>query len=346
MTGAPQTAFVAYSSRVNAVADVVFASVRRVNARTLPVRYEPWQFNDVAGAPLVSPILEKIEDSSFLVADITTLNENVVYEIGFAVGRGKRVFIIRHGGTAGDKELANSAGIFDTLGYYEYGNEDDLVHRLSAEITENPLSTTYPPDRKALIYILEPPSRGQAVGLLVSRVKKAGFHHYRSFQPGEDSRLSATDAVRQVAVSSGVVVPLQDRHTPGADVHNVRAMFVIGLADGMNTPRLAIAPDGYVVPLDIRDTVKPYRRAEDIMEAVATFSPAVVTHASRLDPSELEGTSVLQSLSVGDPRRPAPCMIPTSAWSATTTCVGGATVHGSDGGEAARHELGPWRSRA
>src|SRR5438093_51190 len=103
MTRESQTAFVAYSSRVGTVADIVFASVRKANARTLPVRYEPWEFNDVAGMPLVSPILEKIDDSPFLVADVTTLNPNVVYEIGFAVGRGKRAFIIRHGGTAGDK---------------------------------------------------------------------------------------------------------------------------------------------------------------------------------------------------------------------------------------------------
>lgn len=302
MSPTSQTAFVAYSSRVQAVADIVFAAVRKSNSRTLPVRYEPWQFNDVAGVPLVSPILEKIDESPFLVADITTLNLNVVYEIGFAVGRGKRAFIIRHAGTAGDKELANSAGIFDTLGYHEYADADDLTHRLSAEIQEIPLPTTYPPDRKALIYILEPPTRSQAVSILVSRMKKAGFYHYRSFQPGEDTRLSATDAVRQVASSSGVVVPLQDEQTPGADVHNIRAMFVLGVADGMGTPRLAIAPDGYRVPLDIRDTVKPYQRGEDIIDAVADFSPAVVTHAARLDPFELEGASVLRSLSIGDSR--------------------------------------------
>jgi len=168
--------------------------------------------------------------------------------------------------------------------------------------TAHPLQITYPSDQKALIYILEPPTRGQAVGLLVSRVKKAGFYHYRSFQPGEDSRLSATDAVRQVAVSSGVVVPLQDEYTPGFNVHNIRAMFVIGLADGMGKPRLVISPARYAVPLDIRDTVAAYEQAEDIIEAVATFSPSVVTYASRLEPSELESTSVLQSLSIGDPR--------------------------------------------
>ncbi|WP_407866563.1 P-loop ATPase, Sll1717 family [Phyllobacterium phragmitis] len=298
----PKTTFVAYSSKIEEVSAAVFDAVRKANARTLPIRFEPWQFNDVAGLPLVSPILEKIDDSPFLVADITTLNLNVIYEIGFAIGRGKRVFIIRHAGIAGDKELANSAGIFDTLGYHEYSSVEDLAHRISAEIEESPLPIAHPPDRKALVYVLEPPSRSQAVSILVSRMKKAGFYHYRSFQPGEDTRLSATDAIRQVAVSSGVFVPLQESHTPGANIHNIRAMFVLGLADGMSTPRLAIAPSGFPIPLDIRDTVKPYQRAEDIIEAVAEFSPSVVSHASRLDPSELEGTSVLQALNIGDSR--------------------------------------------
>ena len=49
---------------------------------TLPVLYEPWIFNDIAGNQLASPILQKIDESPFVVADITYLNLNVVYEIG------------------------------------------------------------------------------------------------------------------------------------------------------------------------------------------------------------------------------------------------------------------------
>lgn len=184
-----QTAFVAYSSRDAGVAHTIFESVRKANARPLPVRYEPWPFNDAVGTPVVSPILEKIDELPFVVGDITYLNLNVVYEIGFAIGRGKRVFLIRHESTTGDRGLANSAGIFDTLGYYEYADIDDLVHRLSAHIDDVPLSINYAPDSKAQIFILEPPKKTQAEGLLVSRVKKAGFYHYRSFDPGEELTL-------------------------------------------------------------------------------------------------------------------------------------------------------------
>src|SRR3990170_4378004 len=91
-----QEVFVAYPSRDPALAAIVFDAVRMANALPLPVIYEPWQFNDVAGNPLVSPILEKIDNSPFVVADITYLNLNVVYEVGFAIGRCKRAFLVRH----------------------------------------------------------------------------------------------------------------------------------------------------------------------------------------------------------------------------------------------------------
>ncbi len=295
-------AFVAYSSADKSVSDIVFEAVRRANAKPLPVQFEPWEFNDVPGNPLISPILEGIGESPFVVADITYLNLNVIYEVGFAIGRSKRVFLIRHRNTVGDKALANAAGIFDTLGYHEYDGINDLQSRLSAHIDSTPLSVAFPLNRKALIYVVEPPVRSQAVKLLISRLKKAGYSYHRSFNPDEDLRLSATEAVRQVAESSGVAIPLQDSSVDGSSLQNIRAMFVIGLADGMAKPRLLIAPSTYVAPLDVRDTIKPYKREEDIVEAVAGFCPAIVEYSSQAEPGSAEIQTKLQALDVGDPR--------------------------------------------
>jgi hypothetical protein len=73
--------------------------------------FEPWVFNDIAGAPIISPILAKIDESPFVAADITYLNLNVVYEIGFAIGRGKRAFLVSNKTIEGDKKLVNAVGI-------------------------------------------------------------------------------------------------------------------------------------------------------------------------------------------------------------------------------------------
>jgi hypothetical protein len=138
-------------------------TVRRANALPLPVRYEPWPFNDVPGTPLVSPILEKIDDSPFVIADITYLNLNVVYEVGFTIGRRKRAFLVRHSGTDGDKEVGKAVGIFDTLGYHEYDDAEDLKNRLAAHIETMQLTFSTALDRNSGVYLIEPPTRGDDV---------------------------------------------------------------------------------------------------------------------------------------------------------------------------------------
>src|SRR4051812_3927475 len=106
-------AFVAYSSRDQQLADIIEQGVLRANSLPIATRYEHWVFNDIPGNPLASPILSQIDESTFIVADITYLNLNVIYEVGFAVGRRKRAFLVRHRSTEGDKALTKEAGIFD-----------------------------------------------------------------------------------------------------------------------------------------------------------------------------------------------------------------------------------------
>jgi hypothetical protein len=156
--------FVAYSASDLALAAGVMDAVRKTNALPLPVLYEPWPFNDIAGNQLVSPILEKIDESPFIVADITYLNLNVVYEIGFTIGKCKRAFLVRHKPTTGDKDIAKAVGIFDTIGYHQYDDFEDLKNRLAAHIEETNLPFSTALDRKSPVYLVEPPKRAADVG--------------------------------------------------------------------------------------------------------------------------------------------------------------------------------------
>ena len=297
-----EVVFVAYPSRDPNLAEMVMDAVRRANALPLPVLYQPWSFNDVPGNPLVSPILERIDDSSFVIADITYLNLNVVYEIGFTIGRCKRAFLVRHIGTDGDKDISNAVGIFDTLGYHEYENSENLKDRLAAHIESTHLTFSTALNRNSPVYLIEPPNRGDDVGVMASRIKKAGYGRYRSFTPEEDARLSAVDAIRQVAASSAVFIPFQTPTIQGATIHNIRCMFVAGLADGMGKPKLILVPSGYDAPLDVRDDAKIWYQLADIHDHVAQFCPSIVEYEGRVEPSGIDRMTLLQSLSIGDPR--------------------------------------------
>lgn len=295
-----KSAFVAYSTRDKAVGDKILNGVRKANAvGANPVRFEPWEFNDIAGETVVSPILSKIEDSPFVVADITYLNLNVVYEIGFAIGRNKKVFLLKDTSVAGDGELAKRTGIFDTLGYFGYSTDEDIRNRLTGHIDETALPLTRELDRQAPVYLMEPPERSDAATKMVSRIKKARFK-YRSFISSEDIRLSATDAIRQVGRSSGVCLMIESKGG-SIEEHNVRTLFVAGLAHGMLKPTLIFSPAGYDVPLDIRDEIVTYNGPQDIPEHVATFCPQINDSLQGEEATKEISKGFLDSIWVGDP---------------------------------------------
>ena len=199
---AAQTAFIAYPGRPSQVRECIQNAVEDLNHRQELIEYSTWEENDIAGRPLVAPIFTKIENSCLLVADVTKLNFNVTYEIGYSIGRNRRVFLIRNSAIEIDDDLARLVGIFDTLGYKNYENSNELVNILSGKIDLAPLSTNSSLDRKSPTYVLETPRRSEAMVRMVARVKKARLQ-FRSFAPSEDTRLAASDAIAHVSSSYG-----------------------------------------------------------------------------------------------------------------------------------------------
>jgi energy-coupling factor transporter ATP-binding protein EcfA2 len=261
---------------------------------------EGWEQNDISGLPLVAPIFSKISDAAFLAADITYLNENVAFEIGYAIGCKKRCLLFVNNTHVGDRELANSVGIFDTLGYEQYANSSELLRLIRNRTNFAPLDFGVSINHQQPVYIVEPPRKNDAHLMLVSRTKKARWK-YRSFNPDEDVRLSGMEAIRHVAQSAGVITPLQLPSVPQAREQNIRAMFVAGLSTALEIPTLIIQPWEMTTPLDVRDLVKKYKHPDDIGDAVQGFSLEVTEYSQKSKSQKSSATTILTNLRVGDP---------------------------------------------
>src|ERR1017187_5575887 len=180
------TAFIAYpyaAKEVRETIDVTVASVKKLRPSLV---LKPWEATDVVGRCLIDPILQTIDEAVFVVADISKLNFNVAYEIGFSIGRHKRVVLIRNRAIRADERLAMETGIFDTIGQHAYSNSDDLTKYLVAleDPTPLPLKQIIP-NRNAPVYIVAPRDKTEAEIRLFSRVKKEARLLYRLFDPEE-----------------------------------------------------------------------------------------------------------------------------------------------------------------
>jgi hypothetical protein len=267
----PSIGFIAYASALEMVGDTIEAALEIYAGRQGRDKFVSWRENDVAGRFIIDPILQNITASQCLIADISLLNFNVTYEVGYAIGASKRVVLVKNKAIAGDETELKRVGIYDTLGYATYENAEELYRNLVSLRDFTALKTKPTLNSGAPVYLLQLPFNTDAQGRIIARLKKARLR-YRSFDPSEQIRLPAPEAIDNVASSLGVVVPLASAAMVDGRVHNLRAAFVAGLAQGMSKTTALIQNGDDPVPLDYRDLVDSYRHPDQINEIIERFA--------------------------------------------------------------------------
>jgi molybdopterin-guanine dinucleotide biosynthesis protein len=261
---------------------------------------QAWEEVDNWGQQVILPLLRQIDVSQGLCADISDPNFNVIFEVGYAIGKGKPIYLFVYDHEKTDESLISKVGIFDTLGYKKYKSAADLVQLLDHLGSNAPLVASKTLDRKAPIYMVLPQNRDPISARIVSRVDISRLA-YRSFSPSESSRLPVLEALEQVSQSQGVIVNLVSPFGEEAEIHNYRSAFVAGLAYGMGKQLLIFDDPSNNTPLDVRDLITPVRAATDTHDPVANLTYGIHDALTRPQETAESETSVLDQISFGDP---------------------------------------------
>lgn len=292
--------FIAYPAHPKTIGESIEAGVKKLRKFSKRARLETWRELDIAGHFISAEVLAKIEQKDAFIADISVLNFNVTYEVGYAIGKKKRLLLIRQKQIKEGEQEIRELGIYDTLGWKEYENADELVEVINASSSEKPLEFNPSQiNRKAPVYLLDAKFKTDPIVRIKSRIKKAALF-FRSFDPDETSRMSAHDAIHSVAESVGVLVPLITKQEKGAKFHNLRASFLAGLAEGMGKELSILQLGDDPVPVDYRDLVTVCKHEEQINEAIADFAIKItLAFQSGAPPVVREPKSFLERLTLG-----------------------------------------------
>jgi hypothetical protein len=160
--------------------ETIQAAVLEFHQRVPHVKIATWRASEIAGQFVGDKILDDIATSEALVADVTRLNFNVTYEIGFAIGTRKRLLLIKNSALEPDADESD-LGIFDTIGHVTYQNSGELVEILKTAESIRPLDfATAKINAAAPVYLLDAKYKTDQVTRIFSRVKKAKLF-FRSF---------------------------------------------------------------------------------------------------------------------------------------------------------------------
>lgn len=290
-----------YPSMPEFVADTIEEAVSQLNKFAGNKRWLTWKDLEVQGQIVFCEICKAIRHTKLVVADVTTLNFNLMFEIGYALGCGIPVLPIRDTSNIKDIKDFDELGILDTFGYFDYRNAGELRLGISSRQVAVPLSIQ-PPELNAQqpLYVVKSPVDNEGMIKLMSVVKKSNLH-FRTFDSKEVSRLSLHEAYRQTLSSRAVLMHLISTDIRGANVHNARCAFIGGLAMAAQK-RILMLQQGIVKqPIDYRDVVRSYLKVRQIPELVTPILGQVIEEmqTTRFIPTALKLTP-LEKIDLGD----------------------------------------------
>jgi hypothetical protein len=260
--------FVAYASSLPSKGDSIEAAVAELNQGKV-VRVKSWTSLAVSGRPIIFTICEEIRNSDLLIADITNLNPNVLFELGFALTQPKRLWLTFNTKVAGAKVLFDRFQLLTTVGYSPYTNSREIVTQfykdepytklnetLLADLAQSATVVTRP---NSLLYI-KPELMTEAVMTITRRVAGAPIPSTID-DPHEIGVQPLEWYVMNIKAAKGVICHFLSDDYEDVRISNAKNAFVAGLAFGFKKPLLILAHKPYHSPIDYRDLLRIHEDA-------------------------------------------------------------------------------------
>lgn len=288
-----------YPSSPALIAETIEEAIRRL----LPHKQVAgWKDLSPAGQVIFCSICKQLRFSGTAITDVTTLNFNLLFEIGYAVGLRIPVLPIRDTTFIRDKRTFTELGILDAIGYIDFQNSEELARGVLEKLpAAKPIDVAYELNQEQPIFLVKSPVATDASARLTATVEKTGLRT-RTFDPVETTRITLHDAIRQVQSSLGVIVHLISSDRDGHQVHNARGALIAGLALA-GQKLLIILQEGQQQPqpLDYRDLIRSYSSAKQIPDLLRGFTRSVVERFQKTKFGTLPPPQTpLQKVDLGD----------------------------------------------
>ncbi len=293
--------FFLYPSDPTLIAGTVEAAIHTLRGLDPAKHWVTWKDLPIAGQIIYCEVCKTLRFSTTVVADVTTLNFNLLFEIGYAIGLGLPVIPIRDTAYIRDKRQFDELGLLDTLGYLDFQNSNELVRLIRDRLPGTPLPPSLPElSREQPLFIVKGHIDTEGAVKLMSALKKSPLR-FRTFDPRETARLSIHEARRQVSTSLGVITHLLSPERTGALVHNARCAFVAGLAMAGDKAVLMLQEGDTRQPIDYRDVVRSYTDPAAVPDLLAPIiREVVIKFQDTSPPAPKLPPNLLETVDLGD----------------------------------------------
>ncbi|MFZ0821582.1 MAG: hypothetical protein WAM91_16075 [Candidatus Acidiferrales bacterium] len=269
-------AFVAYPSTPG-IAEVFRAAIKEIN-KSKSIVLTSWEDSKVDGKVIISVILENIQNNDLFCSDLTEINANVLFELGYAIARNRRTWLMLDSSIHNAKKDFDELGLLTTVGYTTYTNSDQIVKKfykskphedLSATILDGlkeGLKTSQRPE--GLVYLKSNVENEAGIG--ISKRIQSSNMRVRIDDP-QESLKSLLWYAQNISLAEAVVCHFTPTNRIGFRITNARAAFACGLAAGFEKNLLLLGDSEYLAPVDYRIYMQHYKNSSQAVEILGNW---------------------------------------------------------------------------
>lgn len=264
------TCFFAYPSHPLLLAETVENAITQINSSKI-VFMESWKSTNVSGKFIMQEICKAIDAHDFFACDITCLNPNVLFELGYAIAQKKRIWVSRD--TSFDEENNKNytrLELLTTIGYAPYANYQSLTKEFYKDNPYEDLSSTIYDtviksivkrgEDRSLLYLKSCCDTDSSIRI-TRRVNKTDIPLIID-DPSEVQTRPFNWYIQSVFSAYGVLAHLIGPHRKGWQLHNAKYALISGIAYGFGKHLLMLAEEPYTSPIDYQDLLQIYKTAK------------------------------------------------------------------------------------
>jgi hypothetical protein len=306
--------FVAYPSKPPSLAETIEQAIETIKQSQV-VEIDSWKSTKVSGKFIMTTICKTIDDKDIFLCDLTNLNHNVLFELGFAIAKKKRIWILLDPSI--EKSTANyeKFKLLTTVGYSPCSNSHEIVKAfyeeqpyrdLESTIYKDAIESVINPQEKPTLLYLKSGIETEASMKLSRRVDKSQIPSIVD-DPNEVRIQTLSWYAQKVYSAYAVIAHFLSLEHAGWILHNAKNSFVSGLAFGFGKPLLMLAHEPYESPIDYRELLKTHRTAAEGERVGSSWLDEVEHKYSQLAvesvkyAEELKASTELQKIAIGDP---------------------------------------------
>ena len=282
--------FFGYPSKREAQRDALVTAARRLNA-TGAAQVTTWESLNVKGRVIVDQITGAIDASTVAAFDVTELNQNVMFELGYAIGSEKKVWLVRDTTLTASKKKWDQMGLLSTVGYQPFTSSDDICtafvsdkpHESEKCLYDDLIRPSLVASGTPSIFFIPSLHNTEANRSIAFRVRKWREHSLRvtTADPTESPVDTLAWYAQELLPAAAVVVHFTSAAREFADIHNARSALVAGLALGMRRKLLMLAESDFFAPIDYRDILQRYNSARSCAKKVDDWLGPVLQEAKQ-----------------------------------------------------------------